>query len=104
MFITHLLFHIHGKEKIAVEIASKFARVNEPKDSTKKYRSILHACIMTKYMITSNVKIAFFVSVSDYLSTYTYNYANKSSKKIPFSDLFDRPLNFDVLTVSSVFR
>ena len=29
-FITHLLVHMHQKEKIALEIAAKFASVNGP--------------------------------------------------------------------------
>jgi hypothetical protein len=29
-FVTHLLIHMHQKEKIALEIASEFASVNGP--------------------------------------------------------------------------
>jgi hypothetical protein len=29
-FVTHPLVHMHQEEKIALEIASKFASVNEP--------------------------------------------------------------------------
>ena len=31
-FVTHLLVHMHQKEKIALEIAAKIASVNRPLD------------------------------------------------------------------------
>ena len=34
-FITHLLVHIHQKEKIVLEIAAKIASVNGPKNFNK---------------------------------------------------------------------
>ena len=33
-FVTHLLVHMHQKEKIALEITAKIATVNRPSQST----------------------------------------------------------------------